>query len=196
MFRVRIGDTVIKVGFSFLAVVALLGLYREAQYILLAVLCCILHELGHVLFMFMFRATPEEIIFYGAGIKIVPNRNKDTGFLKQIFILLAGCITNFLIAGVLLMLPNENFTITIFAIDNLIIGAFNLLPLRYFDGGQIAQLITNTSSNIIRHYIQNVVSYLCVIMLLIFVVGYTIHYGINISLIISIGYIIFSELII
>ena len=63
--------TIISVEFSFLAVIALLGLSESSSCIYMSLASCILHEIGHLLALFSFGVGVKKIVLYGAGIKIV-----------------------------------------------------------------------------------------------------------------------------
>ncbi len=81
----------------------------------------------------------KRLVFYGAGIKLTADKQLDfTGFWVQLWVFLAGSAANFL-AAVLLSF-SENHAVRIFSAVNSIIGAFNLLPLGYLDGGKILTL--------------------------------------------------------
>ncbi|MDE7278196.1 MAG: site-2 protease family protein, partial [Oscillospiraceae bacterium] len=80
------------------------------------------------------------LLFYGAGIKIVPDKQIDfTGFRSQLIVFLAGSAVNF--GAAVLLAVSENSAVRIFAAVNSVIGAFNLLPLQYLDGGKIIVLM-------------------------------------------------------
>lgn len=125
--------------FSFFAAVALLTLL-SGNYALLGLAACLWHETGHLIAM-KFRKIPvKRVVFYGAGIKIIPDKLISfTGFETGFWVLISGSAANFTAAAVLY--NAENADIKLFAAINLVIGLFNLLPLWYLDGGKLLVLL-------------------------------------------------------
>ena len=82
----------------------------------------------------------NKVCFYGAGIKIIPDKLFDfTQIGVRVSVLLAGSVLNFI---TFILLKNSMFDIlTFFAMTNAVIGAFNLLPLQSLDGGKILVMI-------------------------------------------------------
>ena len=76
----------------------------------------------------------KKLVFYGAGIKIIPSKNCETEqFVREILVLGAGCSVNF--AVYLFLASSEQ--LSAFGTVNLAIGLFNALPLFFLDGGKI-----------------------------------------------------------
>lgn len=138
MFRISVGGVQLGISFSFPAVLALVLLTGcDEGSLLTALLCCCLHECGHLFFMLIFGCRPEAVTLYGGGIRITPQRGRIDSFGKDLTILLAGCGVNFLLALAGLL----NGGMTSFVQINLLLGAFNLLPFRHFDGGRALELL-------------------------------------------------------
>lgn len=139
MFRVRFKDTDFGVSFSFFAVTALIFLCTGSQTgrILISLMCCFFHELGHLFFMFLFGAKPQGITLYGGGIRITPGSDRLISKTEDIVILLAGCAVNFLAAAVSYAFRGLDF----FCEVNILLGIFNLLPFKYFDGGRVLEML-------------------------------------------------------
>ena len=140
MFELRFRSFTAAFDFSFFAAVTLLMLIGNNRYALFGLAACIWHVLGHFVVMRLCGISVKRLIFYGAGIKIIPDKQIDfTGFESQLAIFLAGSAANF-VAAVLLSV-SESPAVRIFAAVNSVIGAFNLLPLQYLDGGKILVLL-------------------------------------------------------
>ena len=139
MWRVRYRRVWLGVDFSFPAVLAVMLLKggADAGRLMVMLLCCALHECGHLFFMLIFRRRPEAITLYGGGIRITPPRGRMDSFGRDAAVLLAGCGVNFLLAGAAYLYKGDCF----FAAVNLFLGAFNLLPFRYFDGGRVLEMV-------------------------------------------------------
>ena len=102
----------------------------------MALSACALHELSHMLVMAVFGIFPDEITFYGAGIRI---SSAITEFAKPIIkalILSAGCAANFLLT-VLFWYLNQPEA----AVINLFTGIFNLLPIGELDGAGLLKIL-------------------------------------------------------
>ena len=136
MFQIKIKNIKYGISFSFFAVIALLYLCSDAMTdkVLTALMCCAFHELGHIIFMVIFSSPPEKIVIYGGGIRITPQNEKMLSEKKDIIILLAGCGVNFLLAFITIII---NGKLDFFSETNILLGAFNLLPFKYFDGGKV-----------------------------------------------------------
>ncbi len=140
MFELRLKKLTVKFDFSFFATVTLLMLLSGSNYAVIGLAVCLWHELGHFAVMLICGVKVKELVFYGAGIKIVPDKQIDfTGFGTAISVFLAGSAANFLAASLLSV--SESPEARLFAAVNMVIGAFNLLPLGYLDGGKIILLI-------------------------------------------------------
>ncbi|MBD5145077.1 MAG: hypothetical protein HDT21_04075 [Ruminococcus sp.] len=140
MFELRFRGFTAAFDFSFFAAVTLLMLIGDNRYALLGLAACIWHELGHLAVMRFCGIPVKRLVFYGAGIKLIPDKLLDfTGFRKQFAVLTAGSAANFLAA--VFLSASEDPTVRIFAAVNSVIGAFNLLPLQYLDGGKLIVLL-------------------------------------------------------
>lgn len=194
MLRFKLKKIEIAMSFSFFAVIALLQLIQGTNYMLFALIACIIHELGHIFVMCLLSIAPQKITFYGAGIKITPDYKKITSVFQDFLILIAGSATNLILFGILYPLSQNSFQIALFATFNLVIGIFNLIPFKHFDGGKIIELFINSSRMKNPIGVRKVIRVISIIMLIVFGVIFGLSQGINVSLYFSIGYIIFSEL--
>ncbi len=140
MFELKLGTLTVRLDFSFFAAVTLLMLLGGSGYALWGLAACLWHEMGHFIVMITCGVRVRELIFYGAGIKIVPDKRIDfTGFGASLMIFLAGSFANFLAAAAMSL--SDKPEIRLFGAVNAVIGAFNLLPLGYLDGGKIILLV-------------------------------------------------------
>ena len=97
-------------------------------------LATLFHELGHLICMSLFKAKPSEINLTLGTIRIV--NNTFTTNNETLLILLAGPLAN-----LILFLVFINFKrLELFAIVNLAVFLFNLLPIEGLDGGSILKL--------------------------------------------------------
>lgn len=140
LFKIKIKNTTYGVSFSFFFVVALVSVCSgtQADMLFVTLMCCALHELGHLVLMTAFGSSPQEIVVYGGGIRITPD-SRQLDRRRETAVLLAGAGVNFLL-GFAAYLTNGN---SFFCQVNFLLGALNLLPFRYFDGGRILALLAN-----------------------------------------------------
>lgn len=139
MFEFRLGRITAAFDFSFFAAVALTALLGGG-YAAVGLAACIWHELGHLAFMTALDIPVKKVLFYGAGIKIVTDRQLEYAPFKTGFaVLIAGSAANF--AASLVLYQFGDTGLKLFAAVNLAIGAFNLLPLQNLDGGKILILL-------------------------------------------------------
>lgn len=186
MLELSVGKIRVFVSFTFFAVIAAVTLWNGALgvKIIIAVICCIVHELGHISVMCMFGIPPERVLFYAGGIKISPQRGRLVSKRRDIIILSAGCIVNLAIALIIRLAAGE---LNYFACANLFLGVFNLLPVRYFDGGRILSAVLNESRvcDFIRGFF---LLFLLAVMVKLLLSG-----SVSISLLVTFAYMAFAE---
>ncbi len=186
MIEFSLGRVRITLSFTFFALIAVLtasNFFPTAE-IITALLCCILHELGHITAMCLFGVPPEEIMFYAGGIKITPDRGKIVSRKAEAVILVGGCGVNFLMFALSFLV---NGRVGYFACTNLFLGIFNLMPLKYFDGGRIASVfLSGKAEKIVRTATFSILALLLIIML---------YFGkASLSLFVTLCYILLCEI--
>ena len=134
MITVKLKSLTLKFCFGFFFILAVSAVDPDS-YAVLSLIFCILHELGHLVFMLLFKIRVSEIKLYGAGIKICANGVGELKRINQTLIYFGGCLMN-----LLLYLIFINIGLVDYALINLIICIFNLLPITHFDGGKILEL--------------------------------------------------------
>ena len=139
MLELTLGKLRIAFTFSFFAVIGFVsaagGEVQKQLFIIL--LCSLMHEMGHITAMCAFGLPPESITFYVGGIRL-SDSSLNCSKPRRAVILLAGCAVDLLSAGVSLILGYRG----VFAAAHLLLGLFNLLPFRYFDGGRLYSELT------------------------------------------------------
>lgn len=103
------------------------------------IFCCFFssffHEIGHLLAILVLKQKVDRIEFSLFDIKI--KSNYYVSFSKELIITLSGVAFNFILFLFFIR------TIKLFALANLFIGIFNLLPVSTLDGGQAINIILN-----------------------------------------------------
>lgn len=127
MVRFKIGSISVGASFWFFALFALLIAAGTDVVALLAAVA--VHETGHLLPLLLFGGRVGNITLSAGGIVIQPASSRMTGNSEDAVILLMGPLFG-LIAALLAHLLGKNE----FALLNLGLSLFNLLPLRGLDG--------------------------------------------------------------
>lgn len=136
MIELKLNKTVLRMDFSFFAVIALFLLLDDTGFGVMALSACALHELAHMLVMAAFGIFADEITFYGAGIRITSARMEFAKPTVKALILSAGCAANFVTAALSYHFGNYSAAVT-----GLFTGAFNLLPIGELDGAGLLKIL-------------------------------------------------------
>ncbi|MGN1114128.1 MAG: peptidase M50 [Oscillospiraceae bacterium] len=136
MISIDVKNITIGISFSFFALIAIMYILGSSlsEVLLTILMSSILHEVGHLSMMLLFSKPPERIVLYGGGIKITPDNSILISKSREIAILSAGCITNLLVAAAAMIF---SYNITYFILVNIMLAAFNLMPIKYSDGGRM-----------------------------------------------------------
>lgn len=105
-----------------------------------------LHECGHIIAIASKGQKISKINFGFANIDMAIKKDFHG---TSVIILLAGCFVNFIFALIfgILYLYLQNAFIKSMAIQNIILGGINLLPITSFDGGQVLRLLCEKNMN-------------------------------------------------
>ncbi len=136
MIELKLKKTLLRLDFSFFAVVALFLFWDGSGFGIAALTACAVHELSHLAVMTAFGIAPEAVTFYGAGIRITSARTEYAAMTARVLILAAGCAANFA-AAVLFWISGQFPAAAI----NLFTGIFNLLPLGELDGAALLKTL-------------------------------------------------------
>ena len=138
--RFRLFGTEIYVSFLFCAVITVMLATDRTGYCLPTLCAAAFHEIGHLFAMWVFECQPKAVRLIPASISIVsPFPKKKYG---EFVIAFAGPLINIVLFLSLMI----NYKITHsrisfeYGIINLVIGLFNLLPVKGLDGGTIVFL--------------------------------------------------------
>lgn len=193
MLTVKIGKTGITVGFSFFAVLALMLLFAQRKIVAVCLVSSLLHECGHLLFLYLFKSMPQKVIFGAFGIRIDRTETAALSYQKEAVISIGGVLVNFVLAALFLIfylkIKSEEACCGVFV--NIFIAALNLIPVGMLDAGNFLRYILLMSFDEEKtQKILLAVSDASVCVLCLLCVLYTIFVSVNISFITVCIYII------
>ena len=129
--------TKIYISFFFMAAITAMLATDRTGYLLPTLFAIIIHEAAHLFMMWVQDCAPLSIRLIPASVQI--NRKISFSPKNDILIAVAGPIANIVMFGCLYFnyVAFGKFSVLCYALLNLIIALFNLLPVRGLDGGTI-----------------------------------------------------------
>ncbi len=124
----KVHNTSVKISFSFFALVLFFYVTDNLKIYLISLLCALIHETVHVIFIILFGESIESISFSLTGGNIIRNNFHILPYYKEAIINICAPLFNILLSLIL-----TDFKV--FSQINLILGVFNILPFYSFDGG-------------------------------------------------------------
>lgn len=157
----------IRIKFLFVAVVTMFLLTDNTNMAITALLACIIHELGHLLMFVLVGCRPQRLDFELTGIRLEkPAIMLSYG--REILVQAAGSATNFLVFALLAWSLGSISDYSICAVTHLVVGVFNLLPIKSFDGGKLLELLLlRITSARLTAVICSIVDICCILVLLV-----------------------------
>jgi len=192
MIEIRLSEKVkFAIDFTFFAAIALFFFFDENGYGLMGICACIVHEIGHLFVLFIEKRDFKSLTLYGGGVKINYEKKADASVL----LVAAGSLLNFAVFVILYFFFPANFYANVFAVINLIIGIFNFLPFKYFDGGLLLEKILIKLLDIgkalfILRKTEQITAFITIVCAILFIASIRI----NISVVVVIFYIIISDI--
>lgn len=175
--------TQVYVSFLFMAVITVMLATDKTGFMLPTLFAIIMHEFGHLFAMWVLDVAPKQIKLIPASVQITADITRR--YKTDIAISLCGPLTNLLLFAVLYLnfISFKNEAVLVYALINLIIGAFNLLPVTGLDGGTIlfSMLAKRMDYNRARCILRIVTLILSATMLFLGVM-FTLRGKINISI--------------
>lgn len=146
MFEFQISGVNVQIKFLFVAVITIFLLTDKTGLGVISLISCCIHESGHLLSFYIAKIKPRLLTFDLTGIKL-EQPTQQLPFFIEIFILISGSFANYLTAFILSSFSfSTNLNLAIIMI-NIIIGSFNLLPIKGFDGGKIVFAVLSSISS-------------------------------------------------
>ena len=129
----------------------------------------IIHELGHVFFIKLFKYKIIDITIYPFGGIIKTNKDINTPTNKELLIASGGIIFQLILFIIIYLIPINILTKELFYKYNLSIMLFNILPIIPLDGSIILNSLLNKMLSYKQsYYIYTIISILFTIIYLLF----------------------------
>ena len=135
--RFKLFGTEIYISFLFAAVIAVMLACDRTGLALPSLFAVFMHEAGHLFCMWALDTSPKSVRLIPASVQIT--RSITSSYKKDTAVALCGPIVNFVLFASLYFnyLAFGNKATLCYALLNLIIGVFNMLPVKGLDGGTV-----------------------------------------------------------
>lgn len=186
----------IYISFLFVAVISLMLATDKTGLALPTLFAVSLHEIGHLLAMWIVGTPPKSIRLIPASVQIT--RSISSRYKNDIIVALSGPLVNFALFLTLyinyLIFGNEG--ILYYSLINLIVGLFNLLPVTGLDGGTVLFSVIAKKRDINRAMLTLRIISLCLGAVCLFLaITLTLRGKLNVSVYIISVYLFLSVLI-
>ena len=175
--KIKLWNTEVYITLWFSAVITTLLLFDRTGFILPMIFSVFVHETAHLLSMTVKGCAPKEIVLIPGSIQIVSC--KTPSIRIDNIILFAGPLANLIFAVMFFAFYNlkTNKTVLVYALIQMIIGLFNLLPARGLDGGSIIYNICLLKRNSYFADLILQISSICVVIFFIFIGVWLLFHG-------------------
>ena len=198
----------IKLDLKIFLFLFLFLLTSQLEMYLLLMLFAIIHELGHLAAGLILKFKPEEIKLTPVGLQIqfkvsveeYKLNNVKSYTIKKAIIALAGPLTNFIIATIMIAIAQINiglqytYIFSLIVYSNLLIAMFNLIPIYPMDGGRVVKEILSIIFGKTKAYKITYMISKTVLILLTAAASIAILYIHNIAVLIIIAYLWYLEI--
>lgn len=154
----------IRIDLKILVVALIFLITRQLELYLVFMFFAIVHEFGHLLTGLVLGFKPKKIEVLPTGVCVnfyidLSNynekiKNANILVIKKIIITIAGPLTNFIFAVFFMMINTSLIGISkeILIYSNIIIGAFNIIPIYPLDGGRLVKYLVHIKSGLKNSY--------------------------------------------
>ncbi len=132
---VKLLKTELKITVPFAFLIALLLLFDKTGMMSVSVIAVALHELGHLIALYLLKQPPKNITLCIIGVNIKQNFLFEKPAYEAV-VASAGPLANLITSLLLVPFISCSFPAALCA-AGIVIGGFNLLPLSELDGGDI-----------------------------------------------------------
>lgn len=194
--KFKIFGTKIYISFLFSAIITLMLYFDKTTLFLPCLIATLLHEIGHLFAMWLYECAPKEINLIPTSVQIVRVFSKKP--YGETFIAFFGPLVNIVFFAVFYInyLCFKDEKIIKFALINLIIAIFNLLPVKCLDGGDIIfNIIADKKDIYSAEKTVNILTFISATILFILGVFLLLKGNINITIFIMALYLLLSVII-
>ncbi len=135
--KLNFGETSLKINVSFAAAITLMLILDLSGVCAVALLCCIIHEAGHIICLLALGEKPKKIELSFYGIKLERTELPHIKSIDEIVVYASGPAANFILSALLFIAADSMPNLKTAAVISLCVGMFNLIPCRPLDGGNI-----------------------------------------------------------
>ena len=135
--KLNFGETLLKINVSFAAAVTLMLILDSSGICAVALLCCLIHEAGHIVCLRLLGEKPKKIEFSFYGIKLERSQLPCIKSMDEIAVYASGPAVNFVLSALLFIASGRIPNFKTAAVISLCVGLFNLVPCSPLDGGNI-----------------------------------------------------------
>ncbi len=179
----KLFGTEIYVSFLFMALITVLLATDKTGFMLPALFAVSVHETGHLFAMWLCECNPKRIKLIPTSVQISSSFTKK--YKNDIAVALCGPAVNIVLFFTLYVnfIAFKNQITLCYALINLVIGIFNLLPFAGLDGGTVLySLLVLKSSPEKARLVMKIIGILSAACLIAFAVVLTVKHKVNISL--------------
>lgn len=187
------GNTSYKLSFSFIAFAVLMMLICDEEIVLLSLCSSVVHESGHLFFIYFVGDKPKTVELTLFGMRIDRAERSEISYSNEALIASGGIIFNLIFALICYIIYRVSGTqmFIMLTVVNIIILLVNSVPVSILDFGRVLKCLflmyyDGDKSEIILNHI----SYVCVGLFSIITVFYCKFVSVNFSLIAVTLYII------
>ena len=129
--RIKLGNLSIIVSIPLCCVMTAIILLDNSQTVMLGCFSALMHELGHLFFMWHFNSFPKEIKISLFDIAIIDHKKFNRPLHQELLITLGGVMINLIFGSVcfaLYLIFKYNFLIVLSG-ANILLLIYNLLPI-------------------------------------------------------------------
>lgn len=136
----------ITVNVQIFIIAILFILTKQIKIYSILMLFTLLHELAHMFMGILIKLKPKELKINPFGISIL-FETYEKSERKKVLVALSGPILNLVIAIIFCFVNINNEMKEIIIYSNILIGAFNLLPIYPLDGGRVLKSLLRKTHN-------------------------------------------------
>ena len=131
-----------RVSVSFWLLVIAAAIVSPIQVVVSVLLAAALHECGHLAMLRLFRIPVEGLRLTALGAELYADGTRRLSYGRELLVTLAGPAANLLCALIAGAFAKYLAVLYVFAGANVVLCAYNLLPIQPLDGGRALYLVT------------------------------------------------------